>query len=120
MPERSDFGNGLAPQDGWPPCVVGSIQIWKILVLVGSQIVLGVADAGAGAHHLHVARLGAALVAKDVLMGDRAFADIGDDFHVGVGMGGKAGVRRDLVVVPHPQASHGPYGRGRNSCAKEK
>ena len=26
-PDRSDFGNGLAPQDGWPPCRVGSIQI---------------------------------------------------------------------------------------------
>ena len=38
-------------------------------------------------------------------MGDRAFADIGDDLHVGVGMGGKAGVRRDLVVVPHPQGA---------------
>ena len=36
-------------------------------------------------------------------MGDRAFADVGDDLHVGMGMGGKAGVGRDLVVVPHPQ-----------------
>src|SRR5450432_1134894 len=36
-------------------------------------------------------------------MGDRAFTDISDDFHVGVRMGGKAGVWRDLVVVPHPQ-----------------
>src|SRR3954470_15334384 len=36
-------------------------------------------------------------------MGDRALADIGDDFHIGVRMGGKAGVRGDLVVVPHPQ-----------------
>ena len=36
-------------------------------------------------------------------MGDRAFADIGDDLHVGMGMGGKAGIRRDLVVVPNPQ-----------------
>ena len=56
-----------------------------------------------GAHHLHVAGLGAALVAERVLVRDRAFADIGDDLHVGMGMGGKAGVRRDLVVVPHPQ-----------------
>src|SRR3981189_1586845 len=36
-------------------------------------------------------------------MRDRALADIGDDLHVGVGMGGKARVRRDLVVIPHPQ-----------------
>jgi hypothetical protein len=27
LPERSDFGNGLAPHVGWPPSVVGSIQI---------------------------------------------------------------------------------------------
>ena len=107
LPERSDFGNGLAPQVGWPPLVLGSIQIWKILRLGRLQIVFGVTHAAAGAHHLHVARFGAALVAEAVLMGDRAFANIGDDFHVGVGMGGKAGVRRDLVVVPHPQASRG-------------
>ncbi|MGY4598747.1 hypothetical protein ACVWXL_006493 [Bradyrhizobium sp. GM22.5] len=69
------------------------------------EIVLGVADAAAGAHHLHVARFGAAFVAEAVLMGDRALAHIGDDFHVGVGMGGKAGVRRDLVVVPDPQGA---------------
>jgi hypothetical protein len=61
--------------------------------------------AGPGAHHLHVAGFGAALVAKAVLMGDCAFANIGDDFHVGVGMGGKAGIRRDLVIVPHPQGA---------------
>ena len=69
------------------------------------QIVLGMTHAGAGAHHLHVARFGAALVAETVLVSDRAFADIGDDLHVGVGMRGKAGVRRDLVVVPDPQGA---------------
>src|SRR6185312_2880580 len=52
-------------------------------------------------HHLHVTGLGAALVAERVLVGDRAFADIGDDFHVGMWMRREAGVRRDLVVVPH-------------------
>src|SRR5690606_37343885 len=36
------------------------------------QIIFGVADAGARAHHLDVARFRAALVAKAVLMGDRA------------------------------------------------
>src|SRR5207247_944867 len=55
------------------------------------------------AHHLHVARFSSALVAETVLMGDRAFADMGDDFHIGMRMGGKAGVWGDLVVVPHPQ-----------------
>src|SRR6185437_8943918 len=67
------------------------------------QIIFGVADAAAGAHHLYVARFGPALVAEAVLMRDRALADIGDDFHVGVGVRRKAGVRRDLVVVPHPK-----------------
>src|SRR5487761_2137035 len=38
LPERSDFGNGFAPQVGWPPSVVGSIQIWKILVGFGSRL----------------------------------------------------------------------------------
>src|SRR5438132_13891182 len=38
-------------------------------------------------------------------MGDRALADISDDFHVGMGMSGKAGVGRDLVIVPHPQGA---------------
>jgi hypothetical protein len=50
-----------------------------------------VADAGARAHHLDVARLGAALVAQVVLVGDRAFADIGDDLHVGVRVRREAG-----------------------------
>src|SRR5205085_7581991 len=48
------------------------------------QIVFGMADAGAGTHHLDVAGLGAALVAEAVLMGDRTFSDVGDDLHVGV------------------------------------
>src|SRR5437879_10596119 len=60
-------------------------------------------NAAAGAHHLYVARFRPALVAEAVLVRDRAFADIGDDFHVGMGMGGKAAIRLDLVVVPHPQ-----------------
>ena len=38
LPERFAFGNGLAPQVGWPPCVVGWIQIWKIFVFVGSRL----------------------------------------------------------------------------------
>jgi hypothetical protein len=38
LPERSDFGNGFAPQVGCPPVVVGSIQIWKILVFAGSRL----------------------------------------------------------------------------------
>ena len=61
------------------------------------------ADAGAGAHHLDVAGLGAALVAEAVLMGDRALSDIGDDLHIGMRMRRKPGLRCDLVVVPYPE-----------------
>ena len=37
-PERSAFGNGLAPQAGLPPLSVGSIQIWKIRVVASSRL----------------------------------------------------------------------------------
>ena len=53
------------------------------------EIVFAVPDAAPGGHHLDVARFGAAFVAKVVAMGDRAFANVGDDFHVAVGTGGK-------------------------------
>src|SRR5262245_60544254 len=69
----------------------------------GFPIVLSVANAGPCAHHLNVARLGAALVAEAVLMRDRARADIGDDLHVGMRVRGEAGMGRDLVVVPDAQ-----------------
>ena len=61
------------------------------------------ADAGAGAHHLHVASLGTALVALVVLMADGAFADVGDDFHVRMRVRREAGAGLDGVVIPHPQ-----------------
>src|SRR3984893_953264 len=105
LPERSGFGNGLAPQGGWTARPGGLDPDLEDFCLGRLQIIFGVAYAGARAHHLHVARFGAALVAETVLMGDRALADIGDDFHVGVGMRGKSAVRRDLFVVPHPQGA---------------
>ena len=97
------MGKGLAPQDGVPPCPAGSIQIWNSVVGM-VPVVLGVANAGPRAHHLDVARLGAALVAEAVVMRDRARADIGDDLHVGMRVRGKARIGRDLVVVPHAQS----------------
>src|SRR3954468_17013334 len=39
-------------------------------------VVFGVADARTGRHHLHVAGIGAALVAEIVLVADRALPDI--------------------------------------------
>jgi len=63
------------------------------------------ADAGAGTHYLDIARDGAAFVAKTVLVGDSAFTHIGDDFHVGMRVRGKAGVGRDGIVIPHADAT---------------
>src|SRR3546814_4545197 len=69
------------------------------------MIIFRMANAGSGRHHLHVARLRPALVAEAVLMADRAFTNIGDDFHVAVRMRRKAGVRGDDIVVPDAKAS---------------
>ena len=94
---------------------VGSIQIWKTVVVSGSQVVLGVADAGAGAHDLDVAGLGAALVAQAVLVGDRALADVGDDLHVGVRVRREAGVRRRSRRRSRPGSRPSPSARGRGN-----
>ena len=80
----------------------------RLLVL---QIIFGVGDAGPGAHHLHVAGAGAALVAHRILVGDRAGADVGDDFHVAVRMRRKAALRGDLVVVPDADPAPAHAGR---------
>src|SRR3546814_7987268 len=72
---------------------------------VCSSDLFRMANAGSGRHHLHVARLRPALVAEAVLMADRAFTNIGDDFHVAVRMRRKAGVRGDDIVVPDAKAS---------------
>ena len=88
---------------------------WRLAAFVGDDpdledargarlhVVLGVGDAAARTHHLHVAGLGAALVAEAVAVGDRALAHVGDDLHVRVRMRRKATLRRDRVVVPHAQ-----------------
>src|SRR5258708_9260292 len=75
------------------------------------EIVFGVPDARSGSHHLHVACLGTALVAEAVLVRDGALADVGDDFHVGVGMRRKSRVGGDLVIVPYPQSAPAQSGR---------
>ena len=71
---------------------------------LGLEIILRVADPGAGAHHLHVAGFGAPLVAEAVLMGDRALPHIGDDLHIGMRMRREPRFRCDLIVVPDPQS----------------
>jgi hypothetical protein len=60
-----------------------------------------------GAHHLHVTRRRAALVAKRILVRDRASADVGHDFHVAMRMRRKAALRSDLVVVPYADPAPG-------------
>ena len=67
------------------------------------QVVFGVPDTGAGAHHLDVSGFGSAFIAETVLVRHRAFANVGDDFHVRVRVRRKARVGRDLVVVPNAQ-----------------
>jgi hypothetical protein len=53
----------------------------------------------------------APLVSEAILMGDRPFADIGNDLHVGVAVGREAGFRRDLVVIPHAEIAPAHAGR---------
>ncbi len=65
------------------------------------QIMFAVCHAGACTHHLHIACFGAAQIAHAVAVGDRTFADISDDFHIVVRVRREAGLRGNLVVVPH-------------------
>src|SRR5271166_7051894 len=96
------FGKGLGPPARSLAAACRQYPDLEDLGDAGLQIVLRMADAGSGTHHLHVAGCGAALVAEAVLVGDRTLADIGDDLHVGVRVRWKPGVRGDRVVVPHP------------------
>ena len=110
-PSRSSFGKGMAPQPGWAPRSSVSIQIWKRVVSSSSRLIFGVHDPAAGAHHLDVAGVGAALVPDRILVGDGAGADIGDDFHVAVRMRREAGLRSDAVVVPDADPAPAHAGR---------
>ncbi len=67
------------------------------------QIIFGMGHPAAGRHHLDVARRGAAGIAQIVLVGDRAFADVGDDLHVAMRVRREAGLGGDDVVVPDAQ-----------------
>jgi hypothetical protein len=68
-------------------------------------------DPGPGTHHLDVAGSRSALVAKAVLMGDRASADKGDNFHVVMRVGRKAALRRDGIIIPDPDRAPAHPGR---------
>ena len=70
---------------------------------LAGMVELGVADAAAGAHALHIARPDHAAIADAVLVAQFAFQHIGDDFHVAVAMGAKAAAGRDTVFIDHAQ-----------------
>jgi hypothetical protein len=57
-------------------------------------------DTGSGTHDLDVAGNGSTDIASAIFVRDGALADIGDDFHICVGVTAEAGSGRDLVVVP--------------------
>jgi hypothetical protein len=59
-----------------------------------------VTDTGSGTHDLDVAGYGTTDVAGGIFVRDGALADIGNDFHVRVGVAAEAGPGCDLVVVP--------------------
>src|SRR5262245_53108266 len=57
-------------------------------------------------HHLHIASLGAALIAEVVAVRDGALSDVGHDFHIAMRMWVEPGSGRHLVVVPYPQPAY--------------
>ena len=57
-------------------------------------------DTGSGAHDLDVAGYGTTDVAGAIFVRDGALADIGNDFHIRVGVTAEAAPGSDLVVVP--------------------
>lgn len=66
---------------------------------VGRGVELAVLDAGAGGHVLEVTGADDAAVAHGVFVFELAGEDVGDDFHVLVGVGAEAFGGHDDVVV---------------------
>src|SRR5260370_577755 len=64
-------------------------------------------DPGSSTHDLDVAGHGPPDIAGAIFVCHRALADIGDDFHVGMGVTAKAGAGSDLVVVPDHEGAEG-------------
>src|ERR1700722_8052585 len=93
---------------GRPAALTGKQPDLEELQRILIAIVLGMPDPGSGTYDLDVARYGAANIADAILMGDRALADIGDDFHVCMGVQSEAGPGRDLVVVPNHERAKRP------------
>lgn len=62
-------------------------------------------DALPRAHELDLAGLEDASVAEAVLVLEGAFDDVGEDFHVAMGMGGEAAAGGDVVLVDDAEAA---------------
>jgi hypothetical protein len=67
-----------------------------------TQIKFAMCDASACAHNLYITSLGPASIAQAIFMRDRAFADIGDDFHIVMRMRRKSRSCGNFVVIPNP------------------
>src|SRR5258706_4275423 len=102
-PGAVGLGEGLRPPSGWPAIGARYDPDLEDPRRLPFQVILGVSDAGACAHHLDVTGLGSTFVAETVLVRHRALPDVRHDFHVCVVVRRKARVGRDLVVVPDAQ-----------------
>src|SRR4051812_14470156 len=69
------------------------------------RVELAVADAGAGAHALHLAWPDEGLGAGRILMRERAFEHIGDDLHVAMAVRREARPGNHAVLVDHAQGT---------------
>ena len=94
------FGKFAAVPARRPTAVAGQQPDLEELEGILVAVVFGMTDSGSGAHDLDVASNCPTDVAGTIFVGDRALPDIGDDFHVGMGVAAKAGAGRDLVVIP--------------------
>jgi hypothetical protein len=78
---------------------------------VGGGIEFAVGDAGSGTQTLDVAGIDRGAIAHAVFVGDRAGQDVGNDFHILVGMGAKALARRNVIFIDHAQTAEAHVGR---------
>lgn len=77
----------------------------------GGGVEFRVGDAGAGAHELDLSWDQGAGVAERVLVGEASGEDVGEDFHVPVGVGGEAAAWGDMVVIDDAERAEAHVGR---------
>ena len=58
---------------------------------------------GTGRHYLYFPSFGDTLISQAVFVGDGSLADIGDDFHIPVGVHGETGSGLNAVIIPNNQ-----------------